>query len=102
MTMRARMEVMVGAAQAAICAALAPLDQRPFQEDRWQHSEGGGGLSRVLQDGTVFEKAGVNVAAVEGRLHEEALQAMIAKQDLAARPHHFTAVGLSVVVHPRS
>ena len=66
---------MVRAAQAAICGALAPLDERPFQEDAWRHPEGGGGLSRVLQDGTVFEKAGVNVAAVDGELHPEALAA---------------------------
>ncbi len=93
---------MVREAQATICSALAPLDERPFQEDVWRHSEGGGGLSRVLQNGTVFEKAGVNIAAVEGRLHEEALAAMIAKQDLSAEPRRFAAVGLSVVVHPRS
>ena len=93
---------MVREAQAAICGALGPLDERPFQEDAWRHAEGGGGLSRVLQDGTVFEKAGVNVAAVEGKLHPEALQAMIAKQDLEPSPHRFAAVGLSVVVHPRS
>jgi len=100
--MRTRMEEMVRGAQAAICGALGPLDERPFQEDAWRHAEGGGGVSRVLQDGTVFDKAGVNVAAVEGRLHPEALQAMIAKQDLEPAPHHFVAVGLSVVVHPRS
>ena len=96
------MEEMVRAAQSAICGALGPLDERPFQEDAWRHPEGGGGVSRVLQDGTVFDKAGVNVAAVEGRLHPEALAAMIAKQDLEPAPHRFVAVGLSVVVHPRS
>jgi coproporphyrinogen III oxidase len=100
--MRTRMEEMVRAAQAAICDALGPLDERPFQEDAWRHPEGGGGVSRVLQDGTVFDKAGVNVAAVEGSLHPEALAAMIAKQDLEPAPHRFVAVGLSVVVHPRS
>jgi len=100
--MRRRMEQMVRETQAAICGALAPLDARPFQEDAWRHHEGGGGLSRVLQDGTVFDKAGVNVAAVEGTLHRDALAAMIAKEDLDPTSHRFSAVGLSVVVHPRS
>lgn len=101
-TMRHRMQEMVAAAQTTICAALGPLDERPFQEDVWRHPEGGGGRSRVLQDGTVFEKAGVNVAAVEGQLHQEALAAMIAKEELSTHPRRFAAVGLSVVVHPRS
>ncbi|HEV8629551.1 MAG TPA: coproporphyrinogen III oxidase, partial [Thermoanaerobaculia bacterium] len=69
-SMRARMEQMVRQAQATICAALGPLDEVPFQEDSWQHPEGGGGVSRVLQEGSVFDKAGVNVAAVDGTLHE--------------------------------
>jgi coproporphyrinogen III oxidase len=100
--MRGRMERMVRETQAAICEALEPLDERPFQEDPWRHPEGGGGLSRVLQDGSAFQKAGVNVASVAGTLHEEALQAMVPKQDLEPHPHHFAAVGLSVVIHPRS
>jgi coproporphyrinogen III oxidase len=100
-TMRERMETMVRAAQTAICEALAPHETRPFQDDRWRHAEGGGGLSRVLQDGTTFEKAGVNVASVAGTLHEEALAAMVPK-DIHPRPQRFAAVGLSVVIHPRS
>ena len=100
--MRERMERMVRAAQERICAALEPLDVRPFQADPWRHAEGGGGLSRVLQDGSAFEKAGVNVASVSGTLHEEALQAMVPKDDLGAHSRRFAAVGLSIVLHPRS
>jgi coproporphyrinogen III oxidase len=100
--MRERMERMVRDAQGVICAALAPFEERPFREDAWRHTEGGGGLSRVLQDGSGFDKAGVNVASVEGTLHEEALAAMVPKQDLDSRPHRFAAIGLSVVIHPRS
>jgi coproporphyrinogen III oxidase len=101
-TMRSRMEQMVREAQATICSALAPLDAREFQDDVWRHADGGGGLSRVLQNGSVFDKAGVNMASVEGKLHPDALAAMIAKQDLEPAPHRFAAVGLSIVVHPRS
>jgi coproporphyrinogen III oxidase len=100
--MRERMEQMVRAAQSTICDALAPLERRAFHEDAWRHAEGGGGLSRVLQDGSAFDKAGVNVASVEGTLHEEALAAMVPKQDLVRGSHRFAAVGLSVVIHPRS
>jgi len=105
--MRQRMEDMVRAAQAQICAGLQPFDERAFQQDAWRHAESGGGVSRVLQDGTAFEKAGVNVAVVGGTLHEEALQAMIPKAELSAaetapRSHRFAAVGLSIVIHPRS
>jgi coproporphyrinogen III oxidase len=100
--MREQMERMVRDAQATICAALEPLEPGRFQEDAWRHPEGGGGVSRVLQDGSRFEKAGVNVAGVSGTLHEEALAAMVPKQDLVPRPHRFAAVGLSVVIHPRS
>src|SRR3954462_3132242 len=100
-TQRERMESMVRAAQAKICAALQPFDERPFQEDAWRHAEAGGGLSRVLQEGTAFEKAGVNVAAVGGTLHEDALAAMIPKAE-PVHSHRFAAAGLSIVIHPRS
>jgi coproporphyrinogen III oxidase len=102
-----RMEEMVRSTQASICAALEPLDTRRFQEDAWEHAEGGGGQSRVLQDGTAFEKAGVNVAALAGTLSEAAIAAMLPKSSLSAdtsdaRARRFRAVGLSVVIHPRN
>ena len=48
--------------------SLADLDGTPFREDAWDRSGGGGGRSRVLADGGVFEKAGVNVSEVFGEL----------------------------------
>jgi coproporphyrinogen III oxidase len=83
--------------QAEICAALEAVDGAArFRVDEWERAGGGGGRSAVLEDGAVFEKAGVNVSTVQGTLPER----------LAARVQGaggaFAATGLSVVVHPRS
>ncbi|NVO32520.1 oxygen-dependent coproporphyrinogen oxidase [Hymenobacter lapidiphilus] len=67
-----------------------------FQEDAWQHHSGGGGRSRVLTEGTLIEKGGVNFSAVEGRMSDAA-----ARQLLMPSPDYF-ATGVSVVQHPRS
>jgi coproporphyrinogen III oxidase len=65
-----RMEVFVKAAQAQIVRAIEAIeDGTKFRRDLWQKAEGGGGgVSCVLQDGKVFEKAGVMVSAVHGTL----------------------------------
>lgn len=85
------------ALQEEICAALERVDgQARFSTDPWERPGGGGGVTRVLQDGAVLEKAGVNVSEVEGVL-PEALARRVAGEGTA-----FAAVGLSVVVHPRS
>ena len=80
------------ALQDELCAALERVDgSARFSTDRWERPGGGGGVTRVLQDGAVLEKAGVNVSDVHGA-H-------------SARPGDggtFGAAGLSVVVHPRS
>ena len=65
------MRQMVRSTQEEICTALGRLDRGGFKEDVWQHREGGGGVSRVLQDGEAFEKAGVNWSAVHGTLSQE-------------------------------
>ena len=94
------MEERVRAVQAAICDALEERDESRFREDRWEGTEGGGGWSRVLQDGSLFEKAGVNVASVEGELSPEASEVMLGKKGIERGRHAFAAVGLSVVLHP--
>jgi coproporphyrinogen III oxidase len=87
----------VRAAQGELCAGLERLDGgEAFREDAWTREGGGGGWSRVLADGPVLEKAGVNVSFVHGALSPE----------LAARlpgdGPEFLATGLSVVIHPLS
>lgn len=91
---------MVRQVQEEICRALEERDRRRFREDTWESPAGGGGRSRVLQDGSVLEKAGVNVASVEGVLSPEASRAMLGKKGVEPGRHPFVAVGLSVVLHP--
>ncbi len=81
--------------QDRICAGLTEADGKAtFHEDRWQRDGGGGGRTRVLTDGGVFEKAGVNFSEVFGQLSPE-----FAKQ-LPGDGLEFTATGVSLVLHP--
>jgi coproporphyrinogen III oxidase len=83
--------------QDRICAALESLDAAGrFREDGWQREGGGGGRSRVLADGAVFEKAGVNFSEVFGQMSPE-----FAKQ-VPGEGLDFTAAGISLVLHPRN
>ena len=70
--MREKMQRLVREAQDKICKEIARVDGGDFREDSWERPGGGGGRSRVLQGGQVFEKAGVNVSVVHGVLSEEA------------------------------
>lgn len=72
------------------------LGNARFHEDSWQHPDGGGGITRVLMHGRVFEKAGVNFSQVSGTLPEEL--AMVTPGKGAA----FFATGISLVLHPRN
>jgi len=65
-----------------------------FREDIWEREEGGGGRTRVIEDGKVFEKAGVNISAVYGEL-PEAL-----RKQFKVKEGDFFACGLSLVLHP--
>lgn len=82
-----------------ICVALAEEDGgKEFTEDSWEHEGGGGGRSRVMQEGTVFEKAGVNFSHVYG----DGLPASATahRPELAGRS--FQAMGVSLVIHPHN
>lgn len=67
-----------------------------FKEDIWQREEGGGGRSRILQNGSVFEKGGVNISKVYGRL-PKTMQAYFKVGEV-----DFFACGLSLVIHPKN
>jgi coproporphyrinogen III oxidase len=87
----------VSALQREICSALAAIDgHATFRFDRWERKAGGGGVSAVLQDGAVFEKAGVNISEVYGEFSPE-FAASMPGDGLA-----FYATGVSLVLHPRS
>ena len=72
-----------------------------FREDRWERPGGGGGVARVLTDGTTFEKAGINRSAVTGTLPPGAA-ARLGARVRGGEDTHFYATGMSLVVHPRS
>ncbi len=85
------------ALQDRICEALAEEDgQADFIVDEWQRPEGGGGRSRVLTGGVVFERAGVNFSHVKGA--QLPASASAARPELAGRS--FEALGVSLVIHP--
>jgi coproporphyrinogen III oxidase len=65
-----------------------------FREDIWEREEGGGGKTRILENGKVFEKAGVNISKIHGKM-PEAIQKMF-----GAKEGNFFACGLSLVIHP--
>jgi coproporphyrinogen III oxidase len=85
--------------QNRICATFEQLDgAAKFRHDVWTRPEGGGGESRVLADGAVFERAGVNFSDVSGAKLPPAATAQ--RPELSGRG--FRAMGVSLVVHPRN
>nr|WP_255555714.1 oxygen-dependent coproporphyrinogen oxidase [Enterovibrio paralichthyis] len=85
--------------QDTICSALENEDgSASFIEDAWQREAGGGGRSRVLRDGAVFEQAGVNFSHVYGDKMPGSATAL--RPELAGRS--FEAMGVSLVVHPNN
>jgi coproporphyrinogen III oxidase len=97
MEIRERFYQYISELQDTITAALESYeDDKKFLEDRWNREEGGGGRSRVLENGKVFEKAGVNISAVHGPL-PESLQ-----NYFQVDKSNFYACGISLVIHPRS
>jgi coproporphyrinogen III oxidase len=85
--------------QDSLCAALERDDGgKRFLEDNWQRPEGGGGRSRVLTDGDVFEKAGVGFSHVSGQTLPASATAH--RPDLVGKS--WQALGVSLVIHPRN
>ncbi len=85
--------------QDRICARLTQIDSaKTFREDAWEREGGGGGRSRVLEEGGVFEKAGINFSHVHGDGLPPSATAH--RPELAGRS--FEALGVSLVIHPRN
>jgi coproporphyrinogen III oxidase len=85
--------------QESICSELEQEDGGGrFREDSWERPQGGGGRSRVLSDGTVFEQAGVNFSHVFGE--QLPASATAHRPELAGR--HWQAMGVSLVIHPHN
>lgn len=108
--MRAKFEKMCREAQIKITKAIEEIDGSDvtFQEDCWVRENGGGGLSRVMSGGKVFEKAGVNLSVVYGSMPQEALAAATERgidRGKGVKPGErvpFFACGLSSVMHPKN
>jgi coproporphyrinogen III oxidase len=84
------------ALQDRIVAELERLDGGRFREDAWTRTGGGGGRTRVLAEGALFEKAGVNFSDVFGNFNPELAAS------LPGEGTEFRATGISLVLHPRS
>lgn len=85
--------------QDSICESLSELDGQSFVEDAWQHESGkGGGRTRVLSQGNVIEKGGVNFSHVAGDMLPATASAK--RPELAGKP--FEAMGVSLVIHPEN
>lgn len=84
--------------QDAICSELQEIDGCLFEEDKWDRPEGGGGRSRVLKDGNVFEQAGVNFSHVYG----ENMPASATANRPELKGRSFNACGVSLVIHPKN
>ncbi len=84
--------------QDGICSALAAEDGKDFIEDSWRRDAGGGGRTRVLENGDLLEKAGVNFSHVHG--NGLPASATASRPELAGRS--FQALGVSLVIHPRN
>ncbi|GAB5364903.1 hypothetical protein AAMO2058_001010100 [Amorphochlora amoebiformis] len=101
---REKFEKVLMKAQDDICAAIEELDgEAKFEQDRWLKTTGGGGRSRVLMEGKVFEKAGINLSVLKGALPKEFVEKrgeVKGYEDGEKVP--YIGMGLSAVLHPRN
>ncbi|HEY2335921.1 MAG TPA: oxygen-dependent coproporphyrinogen oxidase [Burkholderiales bacterium] len=84
--------------QTRIVSALEALDGKSFLTDSWKRPEGGGGTTRIIEDGNVFERGGVNFSHVRGEKLPPSATA--SRPQLAGKP--WEAMGVSSVLHPRN
>jgi coproporphyrinogen III oxidase len=101
-TIREKMTSLAYRVQDRVCSEVEALDGAEMKTERWERPGGGGGTSRSLQDGHVFEKAGVNVSAVHGELPAAAAAAMRERKQSLPDDRRFFATGVSLVLHPRN
>ena len=95
--MKEKFQAYIQQLQDTICEKLETIDGKAtFQEDLWDRPEGGGGRTRVIENGNVFEKGGVNISSVHGVLPE------VLRKQLNVNEGNFFACGLSLVLHPKN
>lgn len=97
LSIKNRFESYIGKLQDEICEELEKLeDSAKFRHDDWDRKGGGGGHTRVIEKGKVFEKGGVNISTVHGELPE------LIRKRFEVEQGWFWAGGLSLVIHPQS
>tara|TARA_Y100001933_G_scaffold108894_2_gene109046 strand:- start:30429 stop:31337 length:909 start_codon:yes stop_codon:yes gene_type:complete len=97
MTIKDRFYEYIQNLQDTITSKLEEVDGKAtFKQDLWQRPEGGGGRTRVIENGNVFEKGGVNISAVHGDLPQSM------QQYFGVENADFFACGLSLVIHPKN
>jgi len=105
-SMRGRMEQFIMGLQGEVCRALQEQERGnvEWRIDRWIRQEGGGGITCVIQDGEVFEKAGVGISVVYGTIPPSAVAQMNARGKKLPEGQEipFFACGISSVIHPRN
>jgi coproporphyrinogen III oxidase len=84
--------------QERLCRELSRADGREFGRDAWQRPEGGGGLSRVLENGNLFEKGGVLFSQIVG----PEVPATVLQENPQLRGQGYFATGVSLILHPRN
>lgn len=95
--MRPKFYAYIQTLQDQICEALEASDGvGKFVEDKWSRDGGGGGRTRVIDEGAVIEKGGVNISAVHGDLPD------VLQKQLGVDGGNFFACGLSLVIHPKN
>lgn len=90
------MEKYINTLQKRICSAVEEIEIVKFREDEWKREGGGGGKSRVIENGKIFEKGGVNISSVYGKMSEAVAG------HLDTEPSDFGACGISLILHPLS
>ena len=98
MSKRERVITLMKEGQRKLVEAFEAIDGTKFKEHNWQHKEGGGGTARVMENGTVFEKAGINTSAVYG----QCVPPSLAKKHQGIEGQPFFATGISMVLHPKN
>ena len=95
MSIRSTFENHIFNLQDKICKELEGIDSKAkFKEDKWERKEGGGGKTRIIKNGNLFEKGGVNTSVVHGKLPE------LFKKKFNVNDATFYACGISLVIHP--
>lgn len=97
LSIKEKFEIFVYDLQDQICEALEKFEpEKRFKEDLWEREGGGGGRTRVIEKGDVFEKGGVNCSSVHGELPEPI------RVRFGVEKGNFFATGVSLVIHPKS